>query len=83
MQQDAINRVREMQRRAQNLVGGENGEQKEIPAAPPHEITSAPKPLFQGIKIDEEKALIALLIYVLYKNKADMKLLLGLGYLLL
>ena len=36
-----------------------------------------------GIQIDEEKAMIALLIYILYKNKADMKLLLGLGYLLL
>lgn len=36
-----------------------------------------------GIKIDEEKALIALMIYILYKNGADVKLLLGLGYLLI
>lgn len=36
-----------------------------------------------GIKIDEEKALIALMIYILYKNGADIKLLLGLGYLLI
>lgn len=35
------------------------------------------------IKIDEEKALIGLLIYILYKQGADIKLLLGLGYLLL
>lgn len=35
------------------------------------------------IKIDEEKALIGLLIYILYKQGADIKLLLALGYLLL
>ena len=34
-------------------------------------------------KIDEEKALIGLLIYILYKQGADIKLLLALGYLLL
>lgn len=34
-------------------------------------------------KIDEEKALIGLIIYILAKNKADPKLLIGLGYLLL
>ena len=54
--------------------GGQNGEHAEKKGA-----------LFNlaGIQIDEEKAMIALLIYILYKNKADMKLLLGLGYLLL
>lgn len=36
-----------------------------------------------GIKIDEEKALIGLLIYILYKQGSDIKLLLALGYLLL
>lgn len=36
-----------------------------------------------NIKIDEEKALIAMMIYILYKNGADVKLLLGLGYLLI
>lgn len=34
-------------------------------------------------KIDEEKALIAIIIYILAKNNADPKLLVGLGYLLL
>ncbi|MBE6837103.1 MAG: hypothetical protein E7509_03810 [Ruminococcus sp.] len=34
-------------------------------------------------KIDEEKALIGIIIYILSKNNADPKLLLGLGYLLL
>lgn len=36
-----------------------------------------------GIKIDEEKAMIGLLIYILYKQGSDVKLLLALGYLLL
>ena len=47
--------------------------------------TSSSKELFNfnGIKIDEEKALIGLLIYILYKNGSDVKLLLALGYLLL
>lgn len=59
---------------ANNSGGGQNGGHAEKKGA-----------LFNlaGIQIDEEKAMIALLIYILYKNKADMKLLLGLGYLLL
>lgn len=59
---------------ANNSSGGQNGGHAEKKGA-----------LFNlaGIQIDEEKAMIALLIYILYKNKADMKLLLGLGYLLL
>ena len=36
-----------------------------------------------GIAIDEEKAMIALLIYILYKQGSDIRLLLALGYLLL
>lgn len=36
-----------------------------------------------GIDIDEEKALIGMLIYILYKQGSDIKLLLALGYLLL
>ena len=61
-------------RGADNSGGGQNGGHAEKKGA-----------LFNlaGIQIDEEKAMIALLIYILYKNKADMKLLLGLGYLLL
>lgn len=39
--------------------------------------------LLGGMKIDEEKVLIGLLIYVLAKNGSDIKLLLALGYLLL
>lgn len=39
--------------------------------------------LFDGFNISEENALIGILIYILAKNGADVKLLLGLGYLLL
>ncbi len=39
--------------------------------------------LLSQFKIDEEKALIAMIIYILAKNGADVKLLIGLGYLLL
>lgn len=39
--------------------------------------------LGDGIKLNAENALILMMLYVLYKNKADMKLLLALGYLLL
>ena len=87
MQEEAIRRVREMQRRSQSYIG-----QPESPAelSPPDEKKAAPQntglPLLSdlaGLRIDEEKALIGLLMYVLYKNNADMKLILALGYLLL
>lgn len=110
MQEEAIRRVREMQKRSRSIVG--DGEVHNEPAPPPvsgthnnNNTQAAGKmsnqhgatlsgPFFGGgkggelfnlggIKIDEEKALIALLIYILYKQGADVKLLLGLGYLLL
>ena len=72
MQEEAIRRVREMQRRSRSIVGASS---------------SLLSGLLGGnlgdIKIYEEKALIGLLIYILYKQGADIKLLLGLGYLLL
>lgn len=99
MQEEAIRRVQEMQRRSKNYVnsdgadGGAEDRRGNIPPIDPVQTergktpqkSAADKTLFNiaGIKIDEEKALIALMIYILYKNKADMKLLLGLGYLLL
>jgi hypothetical protein len=99
MQQEAIRRVQEMQRRSKNYVGSPDSEQigkaqNDVRNTEPavkqdngdsQDYHDKNKALFNigGIKIDEEKALIALMIYILYKNKADMKLLLGLGYLLL
>ena len=83
MQEEAIRRVREMQRRSQSYVGNEEQESEPAAQSP---VTEPPKLPFidlAGIKLDEEKAMIGLLIYILYKNKADMKLILALGYLLL
>ena len=84
MRRDALRRMQEMQRRAGGLPS---------PAPPPPVQQAAPPPgepgrkggLFNlaGIAIDEEKAMIAMLIYILYKQGADIKLLLALGYLLL
>lgn len=120
MQEEAIRRVREMQKRSRNLVNGippqqqnesekkaESHQQSKSQQQPKTQQQSSSSPLqgllgsilggsssqkgqesdelfnIGGIKIDEEKALIALMIYVLFKNGADMKMLLGLGYLLL
>lgn len=92
MQREAVERVREMQRRAQSFTDSHrpepHGQAHDIPV-PPHS-PDEPKDkggllpsLLSDIKIDEEKALIGLLIYVLYKNGCDTKLMLALGYLLL
>ena len=89
MRQDALRRMREMQRRAMPRP-------PEEPPPKPREGSSFPLlgaftggdrgsgPInIGGIAIDEEKAMIAMLIYILYKQGADIKLLLALGYLLM
>ena len=86
MQREAIERAREMHRRANAYVnstpepGNRPSEQTHI-----ENNKSTPKELFDlgSVKIDEEKALIGMLIYIIYKNGGDFKLLLGLLYLLL
>lgn len=80
MQEEALRRVREMQKRSRDIVGADP-EAPESSAAEP----DRPKKLFDlsSIKLDEDKVVIGLLIYVLYKQGADTKLLLALGYLLL
>lgn len=116
MQEEAVKRVMEMQRRSRsytqdggmngtNSMGNSSGTTNTVGAVGLNGVSGLNTPsgadnsgggqngghaekkgaLFNlaGIQIDEEKAMIALLIYILYKNKADMKLLLGLGYLLL
>lgn len=109
MQEEAIRRVREMQRRSRSIVGAEDtptfqppptqSQTQSRPAQPSQSSQPQSKPasllggllggkdgtLFDigGVKIDEEKALIGMLIYILYKQGADIKLLLALGYLLL
>ena len=111
MQEEAIKRVREMQKRSRSIVENNSPEQSSntdnsVPInhndsdhtnssqiSQPN-INSLLSGLLSGgksgelfningIKIDEEKAMIGLLIYILYKQGADVKLLLGLGYLLI
>ena len=95
MQEEAIRRVREMQRRSRSIVSASPNSEPAPPNAEEtprtqnaHSPQKAPQSssLLSGLlggNIDEEKALIGLLIYILYKQGADIKLLLGLGYLLL
>ncbi|MCD7823976.1 MAG: hypothetical protein LUG86_08210 [Oscillospiraceae bacterium] len=90
MQQEALDRMREMQRRSRTVVNPPPPEPP--PPAPPVNQPSRPtldvNNLFKnilgdGFKLDSEKALILMMLFVLYKNKADIKLLVALGYLLL
>lgn len=79
MQEDAIRRVQEMQRRSREAVGTEEAQD----ANPSSPATASLGKVIGDLHIDEEKALIAFLIYILYKQEADIKLMLGLAYLLL
>lgn len=93
MRQDALRRMREMRRRVDPPPPPEEPHRPQ--QSPPRNNAGGliasllrgteSEGLFNiaGIAIDEEKALIAMLIYILYKQGADVKLLLALGYLLL
>lgn len=100
MQQDAMRRVRDMQRRSRSYVQNSPPPRNNPPPAPPpppeepihipdeeRECPPPKKNLLEGIlpdiDIDEEKALIILLLILLARNGAEMKLLLALGYLLM
>ena len=84
MQREAENRVREMQSRAR-LLGGE----KNPPARPenfnPPQQKNPPPNTVQSILggIDDDKIIILALLWILWNEKADQKLLLALLYLLL
>lgn len=49
----------------------------------PSEVTNSINKILHDVSIDEEKLLILILIYILYKNGADMKLIIALGYLII
>lgn len=140
MRQEAIERVRAMQRRSREIVAPPNNSQRTEPAQNPVHVPPIPNTeasettnenanintsnsntgtmdnsslnnnqasaianilgslfpnsggqtkkgalssLLDGFNISEENVLIGILIYILAKNGADVKLLLGLGYLLL
>lgn len=96
MQEEALARLREMQSRSRTAVNRPKEAQSAPP--PPQRQAGAQRPqhpqpqpaqrqdifksLFGDVKIDSEKALILLMLFVLYRNNADIKLLLALGYLL-
>ena len=80
MREDAIRRVMDMQRMTRGLTSTDEGGASK----PSEERKASPlTDLLSGFDIDTEKAMIALLIYILWKNGADKKLLIGLGYLIL
>lgn len=85
MRREAMRRMQEMQRRAQGFRPPPPPETAPPVAPPPGGEPGHRGGLFElaGIAIDEEKAMIAMLIYILYKQGADIKLLLALGYLLI
>ena len=83
MRRDALKRMQEMQRRAAPQSGGRNAEQQPEPRHRESAGGLLPAGLPGKLSLDEEKAMIAMLIYILYKQGADIKLLLALGYLLM
>ncbi len=90
MQQDALERLREMQARSKTAI---------TPVIAESEVTETASPManiqtqqnnmqqngLSGLLggLGGDKLLLLLILYLLYKNKADMKLLLAIGYLLL
>lgn len=115
MQEEALARLREMQKRSRTAVnrpgdsqnsqnrqntekptGQQSGERQQNSAPQGfnqerrNQTDNRPEPrrdalsaLLGDIRIDSEKVLILLMLFVLYKNKADIKLILALGYLLI
>lgn len=99
MQQEALERLHEMQKKSKTIVEpakeavsagiNRNPHQQSGSQSTASQIHNPPLPdifksiLGDGIKLNAENALILMMLFVLYKNKADIKLLLALGYLLL
>lgn len=88
MQKEAEQRVREMQSRAR-LVGGEQSfppapKRNELPQKNPIQQDFARKPFpFFSENIDSDKIIILALLWLLWNEHADPKLLLALLYLLI
>lgn len=93
MQEEALRRMREMQKKSRGAVNGEteHAKKEDKPQNDDQHTSQSSnfqrqdilKSLFGDIKPDPEKMLILLMLFVLYKNKADIKLLIALGYLLI
>ena len=97
MQEDAVLRVREMQNRANKATNSKeqkpifvNEEEKDPKKSITPQIInskdelSSLKQLFKGeFKINSDMLIIGAVAYLLYKQKADIKIILALGYILL
>lgn len=85
MQRDALERLHEMQKRSKNAISGGDGGVSVAEANMSFQaVASDPfTNLLSGIGISGDRLLIIVMLILLYKNKADIKLLLALGYLLL
>lgn len=85
MQRDALERLHEMQRRSKSAISGGDSEDSVTEANMSFQaVASDPfTNLLSGIGISGDRLLIIVMLILLYKNKADIKLLLALGYLLL
>ncbi|MBQ3530293.1 MAG: hypothetical protein IJA05_00045 [Oscillospiraceae bacterium] len=87
MQREAENRVREMQSRARLIGGNENNfslPQKPVPLSSERKNPVPQNPISNLLSgTDSEKLIILALLWILWNEKADPKLLLALLYLLL
>ncbi|MGI5959560.1 MAG: hypothetical protein ACOX60_09115 [Massiliimalia sp.] len=91
MQQDAVRRVREMQRRAKEKLNQTPPVSSGTPypqvsreqAAPPANTQKENASILDKLGLDREKALLLLLIILLLNEGADQKLILALCYLLI
>lgn len=87
MQREAENRVREMQSRARLIGENENNfslPQKPVPLSSERKFPAPQNPISNLLSgTDGEKLIILALLWILWNEKADPKLLLALLYLLL
>ncbi|HIV11212.1 MAG TPA: hypothetical protein IAD28_05935 [Candidatus Faeciplasma avium] len=100
MQEEALSRLREMQRRSRAMVGDNQAKSGSAPlpggalsgAEKTHAGDNKREPLSAGplgflrdilgdsFELDADRLLLLLIIFMLYKNGADIKLLIALGY---
>ena len=95
MQEEALSRLREMQRRSRAVVGDNQAKSGSTPlpgAEKNHAGDNKREPLSVGplgflrdilgdsFELDADRLLLLLIIFMLYKNGADIKLLIALGY---
>lgn len=80
MQQEAINRVREMQSKTKNVINKHQNEER-------REVTEESKQIklnpFNFLLEDSDKTLILLLLIILINEESDMGLILALMYLVM